>query len=239
MRRVLEPFKDATEALEGYYIALPLVPRIMSALDSHIEAGITAFVPGSSSTNATEVMLLDHSDRWDELPNVIKIAATLSARTKGFQWLHAAERTLGRRIVLVECKKLFQGDIAEEVRAGSASNGNGGPEVCGVDGGETPRTQERGCLKRCVATAKAVGAGDDEEVGGLDAAVGNAEASINSTAPPLTLTSRMQAIEHVELERFTLEKGLDDDNDSDESTGEDDLSYLIVVPAPVCVPNPR
>ena len=49
----------------------------------------------------------------------------------------------------------------------------------------------------------------------------------------------MQAIEHVELERFTLEKGLDDDNDSDESTGEDDLSYLIVVPAPVCVPNPR
>ena len=163
MRRVLEPFKDATEALEGYYIALPLVPRIMSALDSHIEAGITAFVPGSSATNATEVMLLDHSDRWDELSNVIEFAAALSARTKGFQWLHAAERTLGRRIVLVECKKLFQGDIAEEVRAGSASNGNGGPEVCGVDGGETPRTQERGCLKRCVATAKAVGAGDDEE----------------------------------------------------------------------------
>ena len=73
----------------------------------------------------------------------------------------------------------------------------------------------------------------------MDDAVGDAEASINSTAPPLTLTSRMQAIEHVELERFTLEKGLDDDNDNDESTGEDDLSYLIVVPAPVCVPNPR
>ena len=26
MRRVLEPLKDATEALEGDYIALPLVP---------------------------------------------------------------------------------------------------------------------------------------------------------------------------------------------------------------------
>ena len=32
MRRVLEPFKDATEA----YIALPLVPCIMSVLDSHL-----------------------------------------------------------------------------------------------------------------------------------------------------------------------------------------------------------
>ena len=34
----------------------------------------------------------------------------------------------------------------------------------------------------------------------------------------------MLAIEH-ELHRFTLEKGLDDDNNDDESTGEDDLSW--------------
>jgi len=95
MRRVLEPFKDATEALEGDYIALPLVPCIMSVLDSHIEAEIAAFVSGSSSANATEVMLLDHSDRWDELPNVVKIAAALSARTKGLEWLDATERTCG------------------------------------------------------------------------------------------------------------------------------------------------
>ena len=115
MRRVLEPFKDATEA----YIALPLVPCIMSVLDSHIEAEIAAFVSGSSSANATEVMLLDHSDRWDELPNVVKIAAALSARTKGLEWLDATERTSERRIFLVECKKLFQADIAEEVRAGN------------------------------------------------------------------------------------------------------------------------
>ena len=75
-------------------------------LESHIEAAIAAFIPGTSSANATEVMLLDHSDRWDELPNV-KIAAALSARTKGLQWLDAAERTLWCRIVLVECKKPF------------------------------------------------------------------------------------------------------------------------------------
>ena len=94
MRRVLEPFKDATEALEGDYITLPFVPCIMSVLDSHIEAEIAAFVPGTSSANATGVMLLDHSDRWDELPNVVKIAAALSARTKGLQWLDPTERTL-------------------------------------------------------------------------------------------------------------------------------------------------
>ena len=139
MRRVLEPFEDVTEALEGDYVALPLVPCIMSVLDSHIEAEIAAFVPGSSSANATKVMLLHHSDRWDELPNVVKIAAALSARTKGLEWLDAIERTLWRWVVLVQSKKLFQADIAEEVRAGSASNGIGGPEERGVDGGETPR----------------------------------------------------------------------------------------------------
>ena len=75
-----------------------------------------------------------------------------------------------------------------------------------------------------MATAKAVGAGDDEEDGGLDDAVWDAGASSNSTAPPLSLTAMMQAIEH-ELDRFTLENVLDDDNDNDdESTVEDDLS---------------
>ena len=54
----------------------------MSVLDTLIEAEIAAFVPRSSSANATEVMLLDHIDHWDALPNV-KIAASLSARTKG------------------------------------------------------------------------------------------------------------------------------------------------------------
>ena len=58
----------------------------------------------------------------------------------------------------------------------------------------------------------------------MDEAVGDAGASSNSTAPPLSLTAMMQAIEH-ELDRFTLENVLDDDNDNDdESTVEDDLS---------------
>ena len=93
MHRVLEPFKDATEGLEGNYIALPLVPCIMSEFDSHIEAEIAALVSGNSSANATEVILLDHSNRWDELPNLVKIAAALSARTKGLEWLDATEKT--------------------------------------------------------------------------------------------------------------------------------------------------
>ena len=114
----------------------------LSVLDSHIEAEIAAFVSGSSSANATEVILLDHSDRWDELPNVVKIAAALSARTKGLEWLDATELALWRRVVLVECKKLFQADIAEEVQAGNASNAIGGPQERGVDGGEAPRKKQ-------------------------------------------------------------------------------------------------
>ena len=111
----------------------------MSVLDSNIEAEIAAFVSGSSSANATEVTLVDHSDRWNELPNVVNIAAALNARTKGLEWLDATELTSWRRLVLVECKKLFQADIAEEVRAGNASNGIGGPEERGLDGEEAPR----------------------------------------------------------------------------------------------------
>ena len=87
-------------------------------------------------------MLLDHSDHWDELPNVAKIAAALSARTKGLEWLDATERTLCRRGVLVECNKLFQADIAEEVRAGNAPNGIGGPQERRADGGEAPRKKQ-------------------------------------------------------------------------------------------------
>ena len=142
MRRVVEPFKDATGALEGGYIALPLVLCNLSVLDSHIEAVIASFVSGSSSAIATEVMLLDQSDSRDELPNV-NIAAALSARTKGLEWLDATGWTLWRRIVLVECNKMFQADIAEEVRVGNASNGIEGPEERGVDGGEAPRKKQQ------------------------------------------------------------------------------------------------
>ena len=91
-------------------------------------------------------MLLDHKDRWNEYPNAVKIAAALSARTKGLEWLDATERTSERRIFLVECKKLFQADIAEEVRAGNASNEIEGPEERGVDGVETPRSSRRNYL---------------------------------------------------------------------------------------------
>ena len=55
----------------------------------------------------------------------------------------ATERTVWRRIFLVECKKLFQADITEEVRAGNASNGVGGPEERAVDRGEAPRKKQQ------------------------------------------------------------------------------------------------
>ena len=78
--------------------------------------------PAVHQPTSTEVMVLDHSDRWDDLPNV-KIATALSARTKALVRLDAIERTLWRRIVSVEAKRMFQADIDEEVRAGSESNG--------------------------------------------------------------------------------------------------------------------
>ena len=50
-----------------------------------------------------------------------------------------------------------------------------------MDRRETPRKKQKknGFVKRCVATAKAVGAGDEEEDGGLDYAVGDARASLS------------------------------------------------------------
>ena len=80
-------------------------------------------------------------------------------------------------------------------------------------------------FKRCAATARAVGAGDDEEDGGLDDAVGDVGACSNFTAPPLSLTARVLATEHG-LQRFTLDKWLGDDNDNDdESTGVNDFTW--------------
>ena len=142
MRRVLEPFKDATEALEGDYIALPLLPYIMSVLDSHIEAEIAAFVSRSSTANAIEVGLLDHRDRYDEFLNVVKIAAALSARTKGLEWLDANERTLWRRIGLVECNKLFQANIVEEVAGGERVQRNRRSRGTWCARGETARKKQ-------------------------------------------------------------------------------------------------
>ena len=62
-----------------------------------------------------------------------------------------------------------------------------------MDGGETPgkKQKKRSFSKRCVATAKAVGAGDDEEDAGMQ------EQAATLTTPPLSLTARRQAIEHV------------------------------------------
>ena len=136
-------------------------------------------------------MLLDHSDRWDELPNVVKIAAALSARTKGLEWLDATERTLWRRTVLVDVRSCFKRTSPRKCGRGTRPTESEVPRNAVWTGKRHPgRSSRRKCfLKRCVATAKAVGAGDDEEDGGLDDAVEDAGASSNSTAPPLSSTA--------------------------------------------------
>ena len=95
------------------------------------------------------------------------------------------------------------------MQAGSASNGTGGPEERGVEVGETTRKKQkkRGFLKTCVATAEVVGAGDDDQDGGSDDAVGDAGASSNCTAQPLSVTARVQAIENVIFNVSRLRRG--------------------------------
>ena len=97
MRRVLEPFKDATEAFEGDYIALTLVPCIMSGGFPHRD-GDCFLRLRQSSANATEVMLLDHTDRWDELPNV-KIAATSAHAPKASSALTRRKRLCSATLI--------------------------------------------------------------------------------------------------------------------------------------------
>ena len=79
-------------------------------------------------------MLLNHSDCWDELLGVVKIAASLSVRTNGPKWIDAKEKALWRYGVLLKCKTLFRQDLADELRAGSVANGLRGPDERGVGG---------------------------------------------------------------------------------------------------------
>lgn len=81
-----------------------------------------------------------------------------------------------------------------------------------------PKKMKEIFLKRCVTTAKEVGAGHEKGNGGPEGSVGCAGAGIRSSSPQLSL----QGINE-ELQRFTLEKGDDGAND-DNNTEEDHLS---------------
>jgi len=109
----------------------------MIVLNSHIEVEIAADIPDSAFANAGEAILLDHSDRWDELPNVVKIAAALSAYTKCLEW------HLMRREKLLWCSPRMQEAVPLGphlgLQAGSVANRLRGPEERGVGGEEPPK----------------------------------------------------------------------------------------------------
>lgn len=77
---------------------------------------------------------------------------------------------------------------------------------------------------RCIATDKAVSAGDEEENGGPQGGVGGAGVSSGSTSPLTSLQATMQGAEQ-ELQRFTLYRGIDAAANHDDSTGDDELSW--------------
>ena len=76
-------------------------------------------------------------------------------------------------------------------------------------------------LKRCIATAKALVAGDEEEEGRAEGSIEGARASSEPNSPLLSLQTMMQEAKKT-FQRFTAERGLDDDANDDASTGEDD-----------------
>lgn len=96
---MLEPFRGAVKTVEGNYLALAQAPHIMATLDAHIETEASAFDEGPIAA-AGETMLLDHADHcWDELLEVMKMAAELNARTKGLHriQIQRKERSSGGR----------------------------------------------------------------------------------------------------------------------------------------------
>lgn len=97
---ILEAFKEATEALDIGYIVLPLIPCIMSVLNSHIEVKISTIDSDRTCANACEAILLDRNDHRDEFPNVVKITTALRARMNGLEALGAPDKALWRGGVL-------------------------------------------------------------------------------------------------------------------------------------------
>ena len=109
--------------MEGDNIGLSQIPAMMVILNSHIESQTAAFE--GAFAEAGEAMLIDHADRWDEMPDVIKMAAALNPRTKDLGWMSTQEKKVWRDLLLDELKILFQQDIRSE----QATTDLGG--VCG------------------------------------------------------------------------------------------------------------
>lgn len=75
---------------------------------------------------AGEEMVIDHTDRWDELSDAIKVSAALNPRTKDLSWMPTQE-TKAWRDLLDQLKTLFQQDMRRtRGAAGAVMKGRAG-----------------------------------------------------------------------------------------------------------------
>lgn len=205
IERALAPFHEAAQALEGDSITAPLLPCMMGVLRAHVEGEGAAFARGDSAAHAPgENAGDDGEDRWDEVPQTIKIAAALSARTKGLEWLEGDERDHWRELVVAECRELFRADMAREreaTQASAAEKGVGAPQQEEKDG-EPAKKRRKGWVSKCIQTQRAAPEGDSQE-----------------EEAEFSLKRRVEGAKG-ELSRFLAATGLDDDD-----SGEAELDW--------------
>lgn len=155
---------DKVEALESDGLGLPDFLIVMAYMNKHIEAEETTFEDGTFA-DAGQSMLLDHNNHWDGLPDMVKMASALSARTNGLDWLVVSDCTARCGLLQGERKSLSSNDIAsEQVNSGGSVGGGGSGGSAG--GGDAPSTEPPAKKKkrframyRSTATAMGVGGG--------------------------------------------------------------------------------
>lgn len=213
MVEMLGPFFEAVETLEADSIGLPELPSIMTVLNAHIESETAAF-DEAQLTTAGDIMLLDHADRWDDLPDVVKLAGALSPRTKDLGWLDGHERKAWRGLLLVALRSTFRDDIAAEeaTKATDADNAAGLRTPASNPTGEQPiKKRKLNFREKAVMLARSMGSGDDTEVAGHGPRqMGGGSSSAGSSAGTLSFSARVEAAK-LEIQRFELEKGFEDD----------------------------
>ena len=186
-----------------YEELLSQIQAIMVILNSHIESQTAAFE--GAFAEAGEAMLIDHAERWDEMPDVIRMAATLNPRTKDLRWMLTQEKKVWRDLLPDELTILFQQNIMSE-QAATDLGGVGGCIDEGADwsGGSDavrhPKEKKRGFL----------GAGD-----GSDGDEEQPEQFPQRTRRPTSRLSLPQRIEYAQME------GLRDEHDDDDYDEDD------------------
>ena len=201
---MLEPFREAVKIMEGDNLGLSQIPAIMVILNSHIESQTAAFE--GAFAEAGEAMMIDHADLWDEMPDVIRMAAALNPRIKELGWMSTQEKKVWRDLLPDELKILFQQDIRSE-QAATDLGGVGGCIDEGADwsGGSDAvrrsKKKKRGFLSRAVKTARMLGAGN-----GSDGDEEQPEQFPQRTRRPASGLSLPRRIEHAqtEIQRFVL-----------------------------------